>query len=713
MLKERLQACLKTRSAITQISSLHGASLALSTEFHGLKIFSSCIVEQNIAHELLGHKTTAVAFSKELSLFAFANGTTIYILKLQTKEILQTIRSDEGSIEILSFVPNTPYIIAGTKEGRVLQFRYDGRAQLSRLCSFPTERLETQKISSNYVSAMAFYGETMACSGYGGSIVLIQLTSQANKKIIQASKTRINALLFLDAQLLLSGGSDGILRIHSLTHPNKTQSITTPFTNIKSILKLPNPNQVLLSGESNRLVLIDVANAKVITQEYLRFEHEVEMIHLHRNAELYIALKEGLLLRLELTSSDDLKTHIIAGRVHEAYKLVEADAMLQGSREHKRLESLFERLCDQTVEHLMRQQTQEAKRLIGGFKDIESKRDVVEAIFKDFEHFGRFKLLVSQKKYPLAYAMSERFSHLKRTPQYKKMEEHFTEAFGFAQKQILMGRKDLAQEFLAPYITLPSKKPIINLLLKQNREFIEFLRSIAAQDHAKIQKLLHSHELFSQIPSYLTLVKSQEEELLKIETLIKNGATKEALAKIQTLKTTSPHSQRLKELQIFAKLTEMLKELYEKGEFIASYELIDSYESLQDVSLAQQLEKEWAKLMQECEEYALKGDIKSIKMRLGPLIELPTRLAKIGDLLRVSFHTKIKMLLAKRSFVSAQNILYSYIDIFGSDSEIRTLISIYEHLSAQKLAITLESERKIGRNEWIHSPLIITPSNLQ
>ncbi len=713
MLKERLQACLKTRSAITQISSLHGASLALSTEFHGLKIFSSCIVEQNIAHELLGHKTTAVAFSKELSLFAFANGTTIHILKLQTKEILQTIRSDEGSIEILSFVPNTPYIIAGTKEGRVLQFRYDGRAQLSRLCSFPTERLETQKISSNYVSAMAFYGETMACSGYGGSIVLIQLTSQANKKIIQASKTRINALLFLDAHLLLSGGSDGVLRIHSLTHPDKTQSITTPFTSIKHILKLPNPNQVLLSAESNRLVLIDVANAKLITQEYLRFQSQVEQIHLHRNTELYVALQEGLLLRLELTSADDLRTHIIAGRVDEAYRVLQADAMLQGSREHKRLEQLFERLCDQAIEHLMRQQTQEAKRLLGGFEDISSKQGVIETIFKDFDHFGRFKVLVSQKKYSLAYAMSERFTNLKRTPQYKKMEEHFTEAFGFAQKQILLGRKDLAEEFLSPYITLPSKKPIITLLLKQNREFIEFLRAIAAQDHEKIQKLLHLHELFAQIPSYVALKKAQEEELLTVEKLIKSGNTQEALQKIEKIKTPTADQKQLKELQIFAKLAAMLKELYEKGEFIASYELIDNYQRLQDVALAQKLENEWAKLMQECEEYALKGDIKSIKMRLGALIELPTRLAKIGDLLRVSFHTKIKMLLAKRSFVSAQNILYSYIDIFGCDSEIRTLISIYEHLSGEKLAITLESERKIGRNDWIQSPLIITPSNLQ
>jgi hypothetical protein len=117
--------------------------------------------------------------------------------------------------------------------------------------------------------------------------------------------------------------------------------------------------------------------------------------------------------------------------------------------------------------------------------------------------------------------------------------------------------------------------------------------------------------------------------------------------------------------------------------------------------------------MQECEVFALKGDIKSIKDRLGELIKVPTRLTKTGDLLRVSFHSKIKGLLAKKSYLNAENIIYSYIDIFGTDSEILSLMRIHEKITQKKLAFTLHQEHIVPRDNWIYSPLIMTPSNLR
>ncbi len=714
MLKQRLQECLKARSNITNITVLDSTSIAFSTKVHGAKIFSmsDCSVSQNLSIELFGHKTTATAFSPEHKLLAFANSKIIYVVNLKNKTTIQTIRTDEGEIEILSFVGNSPYLVAGTKEGRVSQYRYDGKSQLSRLCSFPHKRESLQKIKNNYISALAFHGQYMACSGYGGSIILIKTNSLADKRVIESSKVRINSLCFLDNERLISGSIDGIVRIHSLKKKNKPQTINTPFTNIKNILQMPNSDYAMVSAASNKLAIIDLTTAKLVSKAYLTFESNVENILLHDET-LFVVLENNHIYKFELPNAEELKSHLLHNTLDEAFKLLENDPMLRGTREHTRLEVMYEKLYTQAIEALIHSQTQEAYRITEMFQDVQSKRGEINSIFTDFKNYPRFKALVIEQKYALAYAMSEKFPSLKRTLQFKKLETSFKSAFTFAQKQILIGRQDLAEEILSPYASIITKKTMINLLLKQNKDFLDFLKAIQSKNYILIEKLLEKNEVFSQIPTYTALRASQQNSLDDIADLINKSQIKEAIEQIKKLQSTPGIKEELKELYRVAKLVQSLHHSYKEGDFTHCYEIIDEHYVLNELELSNLLEKHWSKVMKECEEFALKGDIKSIKDRLGELIGVKTRLTKVGDLLRVSFHSKIKGLLAKKSFLNAENIIYSYIDIFGIDSEIRSLMKIHEKLATKKLAITLDQERVVPRDNWIYSPLIMTPSNLR
>ncbi|MBN2815424.1 MAG: hypothetical protein JXQ67_01975 [Campylobacterales bacterium] len=710
-----MQECVKTRSSITDITVLNDGNLAFCTEFHGAKLLNTqeCRLSKNLSIEHLGHKTTAKAFSKEHKLLAFANDTTIYIINLQNKTLLQCIKTNDGSIEVLSFVPNSPYLIAGTKDGRVTQFRYDGKSQLSRLCSFPAKRESSYRIKNNYVSALAFHGNYMAASGYGGTVVVMKMNSLADKRVIEASNLRVTALLFLDKETIVSGSKDGIVRIHKLYGDEKPQTVNTPFTDIKKIVLMPNENFLLVQGDSKKLLLINLHTAKVASNSYLSFKDSISDITLSDRGMLFIALENRVLYKFEFPKVEELTNALLEDKIEDAFILVDQDPMLQGTREHKRLEVLYEKLYTQAINSLIHSQKNEAYSLMERFLKVTSKKDEVAAIFKDFENYPRFKLLVAQKKFPLAYVMSEKFPALQRTLQFKKMEETFKDAFTFAQKQILIGRRDIAEDILLPYAAVVSKKTIINLLLKENRDFLEFIKAINEKNYFLIERLLKKNEHFAQIPNYITLRSSQKNSLNNIAQLINQSKLTEALNAIKELQDTPAIQAELKEFYRVIKLVEKLKESYEARDFTHCYELIDEHYKLNEIGLSVLLERHWAKLMQECESFALKGDIKSIKERLGVLIGIKTRVGKVGDLLRVSFHSKIKILLAKRSFVSAENIIYSYIDIFGSDSEIRSLMRIYEKLTNKKLAFSHEQERVLPRDAWIHSPLIMTPSNLQ
>jgi len=663
--------------------------------------------------EHLGLNTTATAFSKDHMLLAFANSKVIYIVKLLENTVSQTIITNNGDIEILSFIDATPYLIAGTKDGHVSQYRYDSDVQLSHLCSFPSQNQSADIIKNNYVSAITFHNQYIACTGYGGSIVLLNISSLTDKRVINASKVRINALCFLDKDRLLSGSVDGIIRIHSLKNIAQAKKITTPFTNIKNIIKMPNSNYVMISAESNKLAIVDLTLAKVVSSNYLTFKSNVEHILLDSQDNLFIVLQNNMLYKFELPNTDELKSHILHNTLDEAFKLIESHPMLCGTREHKRVEVMYENLFTQAIEALIHSQKKEAYRIIEMFNDVKSKKDEIHSIFKDFENYDRFKTLVLDKKYALSYVMSEKFPSLKRTLEFKKMEESFRDAFTFAQKQIIIGHSDIAQEILAPYASVISKKPIINLLLKQNNDFIAFLKAIQTKNYIVIEKLLDKNELYSQIPTYNTLRIAEQNSLDEIAKLINNSQINEAVEEIKALQDSPGIKEELKELYRVAKLVESLHTSYKQNDFIQCYELIDTHHVLNEIHLSTLLEKHWIKLMRECEEFALKGDIKSIKDKLGELIGVKTRLEKVGDLLRVSFHSKIKRLFRKRSFLNAENIIYSYIDIFGVDSEILSLMKIHEELTEKKLAITLNQERVVPRDNWTRSPLIMTPSNLK
>ena len=132
----------------------------------------------------------------------------------------------------------------------------------------------------------------------------------------------------------------------------------------------------------------------------------------------------------------------------------------------------------------------------------------------------------------------------------------------------------------------------------------------------------------------------------------------------------------------------------------------DSSQNLYSLEFSKLLEKHWSKLVSECEEYALRGDFSSIKKKFGLLISVKTRLDKTGDLLRLSFHAKIKALLSKRSFKNAENIIYSYIDTFGTDSEMLLIMRTYAKASATKLALTANQDTRKARDSWLDSPIV-------
>ena len=700
----------KARSEITHLQSFEHRLIAFSTRLHGLKFFSleEYKVILNYTNENLDSNTTALAFSNDSKHIAFSNGVFIYVINLQNRELVRKISTNNEEIDILSFDLTSLYVIAGTKSGRVLQYKYSETSLLSRICSFVSKK-KTPKPTDrkSFVSAIAFHKNKIASSGYGGSIIVVDLHSLSTKDIISPDTTRKNALCFRDNNTIISGTVDGTIHINSISDKTFHKQISAPFRRIKQIILMPNPEYIMISGDSNTLSIIDIKRCKIAKSTYLEFEDKVGKIVLIDDNTLVVSLKNMKILEVEIPNTRKLQSLLLHNSLDEAFEVIDSNPMLKDSNEYAELEEKFDKIYLEAVEALINQNQKLALQLTDMFKNIPSKRDKVRLLFEAFKHYPRFQTHCSEQKLSLAYAMANKFPALEHTWQYVRMEEAWKNAFKSAQKQVLQGSFENAKMYLSAYATVLVKKDLIKLILKNNSDFIKFLKAIDNKNFSIVEELANKHLIFKEIPTYDLLNEEINYHLNKAQMYLNKGNVKIAKKYLDKIKDVPSVKEQFIFLNEKRENIIRINELYKQNDFISCYEMIDNYKYLADTEFGLLLEKHWSKIIHKCENYALSGNIKGIKSTLGELLLLSTRRDKIGDLLRVSFHTRIKILMAKKTFKHAETIIYSYLDIFGFDKEIDAIMKLYEIKSSSKLAIADTQNNKPQRDAWINSDIIL------
>ena len=334
--------------------------------------------------------------------------------------------------------------------------------------------------------------------------------------------------------------------------------------------------------------------------------------------------------------------------------------------------------------------------------------------------YSILKPLIDENSLVLAFDLIDNNSMLRGTTEYNKLQEMYRVVFTKAVEELRKGKSNNALKLLENFKDISSKKEEINALFIDFKHYDRFKLHISEQKYSIAYALCSKHSLLMLTPEFQEMedifnaaFKLAREQILMnqkdlaTETLKQYMTILSKRAQVKNLLSGNysynyPNNEKSEaEIQ-----SEKFLLAYEKSDFKGCYEIIDNF-SLEGLELVSLLEKHWVKLMIECESYALDGNIKAIKTLLGELLCIKTRTEKIGDLLRVAFYSKIKTLWKSKKFSSAENIIYSYIDIFGVDIEIKDMMKEYEKISSKKLAITHNENEKVLRSDWLNAALIV------
>jgi len=705
-----ISQCLRTRSDILEVKKLDDNLIAMCTSSHGAKVFSldECSTKSTLTNEHLNFETSSVSFSQNSEFMAFSVKSNIYILHMPSKIAIKTIKVDNETIEMVEFDLESKYIIATTTSGRVLQYRYDGSSLLARLYSFDVDDTKAQtKDSPSLVSTLAFHKDILAIGGNDGRIFTINLHSRANKTLIQNNNARITSLCFIDSNNIISADNKGNLYFNSLKNKELIKKIETGFTQVSQIILMPDPNYLMVTGNENHIAVYDIKNFKLLHNKYIELDDIIKNIIVASKDSLLVTLKDNSLQKVQLPDASKLKSFIAHSSFDKAYRYAEQHAILKNSKEYQALEVAYKKVYNSALEALVNQNKDRALELTKVFKYVDSKQNDIQELFKAFENYPRLKSLYVEKKYALAYTICAKFPPLQKTFHYEKMEEMWKDTFKNAQRQIAHGSIANAKTLLNEYATILEKRPIIKLILNDNNNFIEFLKAIEIKDFQKVEKIAKTNELFTHIPTYKSVEENINLAIIDAQKDIDKCDLDSAIKKLTKLHNIDSIKSKIEMQKNECRAIKKLQDAYDADDFVKCYELLDKHNSLNSTTLGSQLQKHWFKIISKCEEFALKGNIKDIKSTLGELINLSTRRDKIGDLFRVSFHIKIKGLMANKAYKKSEGIIYSYIDIFGLDNEIVSIMKIQEKTSKTKLAITQNQHDRQTRDSWIDSDIIM------
>jgi len=664
-------------------------------EYHNiLKLIDFTLLESHLT-----------AFSIERKLIAVAKESTLFIYSATTKKQLYSIKSYDGVIEKVYFIPNAEDILVVTSNQRVMVYNYKDAHLQARIFS-SVQKYKTELPIK--ITAIAFDKHLVAISTSDGLVTIINLNTHNIYKQIKSTNAPIVALCFSDKGEIIIADSHKDIFVHELSGVKKEKRIYTNLIGIKQLLHITNSDFVIVNlQQDNTLALLDLKSNKIVLNNYLSFKSPISYLEITQEQNLLVMLDTHETLHIKIHNQDELESLIIHNMLTQAYKLASQNPLLQESEEYKKLEKLYSIRYLNAVNALQNEDTQKAHQIVDNCFAIKSKEEELGQLFRAYEHYNNFKHLCAEKKFAPAYALSEKFSPLKYSKEYKDMEAAFKKAYMSAQKHILLSQPTKAKELLTPYLNIMSKQDSINLILKDNRDFLNFLEALKQKNHTKIEQLLSLHPKFSKMPPYQEYQAFLNATVAEIHSAINAAEFESAKEKISLLKGAKLVFEALEKIKNRVEAAEELHKKYDANNFKECYELLDTKpELLQSLLLSKRLEKHWAKLMIKCEKYALYGNAKGIKSTLKELLVTKTRAKRVGQLLRVSFVVQIDELLKEQKFQNAENFIYSYIDIFGTDKEFKQVMKKYEKSSLKKLAINSQTDTNIPRDNWLNNKLI-------
>jgi delta-aminolevulinic acid dehydratase/porphobilinogen synthase len=524
------------KRAISKVKYTSEGRLVVIDEENTVRIFDLNAMKLDGGFKIKLPKNRIFANSVDISqdgehlIFTVSKTNKAVLWKTSTKKPSANLGWHKGEIESVAFDIQNKYVATGGTDGRAYIWNIKTGKMVGSLAPH-----------ADYVTAIAFSknGYWCATGSYDKAISITNISSMQFAYKIRAHSTMVTKIKFLNNFKMVSGDKEGNIIVSDYSKGRV----------LKRVPKLPDialdftfntdEKYMFATTKNKNIFLFDMEKYDLITDKFINVTSTITSIDfVPEMMYLIVGTVDGILYIYDILSDEKkLKHYIEEKKYTEAYDLIEENPLLKNSTFYSRLEQIWENIVSKAHTFLEQGQKDVANQILKPFMSIPSKRMFIQQLLKDFAEFDKFKLLVTKKKYPLAYSLANKYSSFKDTKYYKHMENEWKKAFNMARQLIFeKNKEDYVKQLLMPFRGVSEKTPLIQSLFNEKEIYQLLKQKLAKKDFKGFFELIHRFPFLADLDEYKETLNFGERLLNAANENIKKGNYAAVLKYVNILK---------------------------------------------------------------------------------------------------------------------------------------------------------------------------------
>lgn len=616
---------------------------------------------------------------------------------LNKKKPLHTLGWHKGEIESVVFDENNHYVMTAGMDGRSYIWNIETGKMVGALPP------HADYVISGGFSKNGFWSAT---GSYDKSIHVINISSMKLAYKLRAHSSAVTKLKFISKFRLLSGDKVGDIVIWDYSRGRLIKRLPRLSDHVVDFEVDEQEKYLFACTKDKKIALYDLETYEMVTDAYINLSSITTSLHYIKETQtLIIGTVDGILTLYDILSDEkELQKHIDDKKYDLAYELIQTNPLLERSGYYEKLEQIWETTVQKTKILLEKGQIDVVKQIFAPFMIVPAKRIVIQALLNDFVEFEKFKTLVSKKKYPLAYSMSNQFPNFKQTKYYQHMEDNWRKVFDEARRVIFdRNKEDYVKQILNPFRGVSEKTALIQSLFSE-KEIYQILKTkLAKREFKEFFSLIDRYPYLTELEEYEKAVQFSKNLEIQANQQLLEGNFGKAVAFARMLEDF-PNSdtfakETIKKAQTMANFIRLIAD----KSYNKVYKYVKDEPFLEDIEDFKILEEKWLSTLKKAELSAANGNVEEILELMKNFMKIEEKLPKIGETVKSAYLYQILEYLktGKLRKATLEKAFMSYVSIFGFDAEVMDLID----RAKKKYALSFEEVAEGQKSKWYFQTL--------
>ncbi len=622
------------------------------------------------------------------------------LFNVKTKKVVAKTTRHQGRVSCVGIDPLSRYMFSCGEDGKT--FVTDIKS---------TKLAFTLPIHSDAINDIAFSdnGVWLATASYDKKVFLFNIDGRSFKHKLIGHSAAVMKLQFLNLHRLFSVDkkSNGI--VWDMKSGKVIKRLDGIHDIVVQVTKSSDNKFLFLATELGYILVYELENYELLSSKYIKFSSCITSLCFDGiNQNLLVATASNELYNYYIYSGRENMQELSKRKLYaKAYQYIEINPLLKYTKIYEKMEFTWERMLKKAILALEKNDKKSAIESFVNFKNIPLKKTIIKKTMEEYVDFEKFSAFAKQGKLALAYSLANKHPMYKNSSIFKSMEANWKKAFSLAQQYSLDPKaKDKAREILNPYRGVSEKTKLIQSLSMQGDVYRRFKISLGQKDFKLAFELIRHNPFLREFKEYDMLMNYADTLYIKSQKYLQDNEIHMAIKILRMLLDFDDFKEEAKNILGSIELEHKFYEAIKKEDFISAYNIMASFEELQETKEGRVLQQQWNDDLQKANGYAVDGDVISMKNILSQYMKIHSRYKHLATMFALAYTVQLEQAIRQRKEqLVIENGIKNYVSCFGIQEQIEVFYRIFKKYYP-KSKLNLEVLTKGSLEMWRPSMIV-------